>query len=198
MALLELLQQLHGPSIAARRKSLRSTSRIHSDRPQELAELLGRARIEPTMGAFSQPRNLAEYWGRLWVFSFLKQKYGQAKLAGGGVEVSRCFFHRIAHEDQRLYSLPRVLRPRMGEYPTQVGCRDPVASIAKIKRPRPPEVRATSSARALARNASISADLPVGAEVRPDSFVIISAPCDGPRQSCDGPRLRYGDDLSRL
>jgi hypothetical protein len=40
-SLLELLQQLHGPNIVARRKGLQSASRIGSNGPQELAQLFG-------------------------------------------------------------------------------------------------------------------------------------------------------------
>jgi hypothetical protein len=41
ISLLELLQQVQGAGIATRQKRLPPATRIHSDRPQELAQLPG-------------------------------------------------------------------------------------------------------------------------------------------------------------
>jgi hypothetical protein len=71
-SLLELLQQLHRASIAARRKRPQPACRKCSDGSKQIPQLISGSWIEAAMGAFGQARDLLEDLSRGWVDALLK------------------------------------------------------------------------------------------------------------------------------
>jgi hypothetical protein len=111
-----LLQQLDGGRIAALREGLLAAGRIHSDRTQQIAELIGSARIKAAMGALRKLRNLAKCSRCLRIVAFLKEKDWKAEIPSGEIKISGDLLHCIANEHERANLVPSILHACMNEH----------------------------------------------------------------------------------